>query len=201
MSVIELILLGVALSADAFAVSLTHGVKMPYFLVRSALIYAFTFGFFQALMPLLGYLLGSTVAAYVDKWSPYIAFLILSIIGIKMIVDSIKNKDSDVDCIKNCEICANKNTCQIIKIDYKKLLLLAISTSIDAFAVGVTFSFLGVNLFLSVIVIGLITFALCFLGVFIGFKFGARFRKISEIIGGAVLVLIGIRMIVSALFF
>lgn len=199
MTIVELIILGFALSADAFAVSMTTGVKMPYFIIKKALMFAFAFGFFQALMPLLGYILGSTVASYVEKWAPYIAFVILAFIGGKMIYDSIKGDDEIIECIKNCSICENKNNCKIIKIDYKNLLLLAISTSIDAFAVGVSFSFLGVNLLLSVLIIGIITFLLSCLGVFIGYQFGSRYKKPSEILGGVVLIAIGLRMVISAL--
>lgn len=194
MSTLEIILLGLALSADAFAVSLTSGVKMPHFLYKNAFIYALFFGVFQALMPLLGYFLGSAVATFVDKYAPYIAFALLAIIGVKMIVDAAREKGEECD--KKCDVCPNSGTCKVLKIDYNQLLLLAFSTSIDAFAVGVSFSLLKVNLALSVSIVGVITFLLSFLGVFIGYKFGSRFKKAAEIGGGVVLVLIGLKILI-----
>lgn len=193
MSLFEIIILAVALSADAFAVSLTSGVKMPHFLYKNAFVYALFFGVFQALMPLLGYFLGNTVATFVDRYSPYIAFVLLFFIGIKMIVDSIKNKDEKCD--KNCDVCERKTNCEILKINYKELFVLAFSTSIDAFAVGVSFSLLKVNLALSVSLVGIITFILSFFGVFVGYKFGSKFKKAAEITGGIILILIGLKIL------
>lgn len=193
MSIIEIVLLGLALSADAFAVSLVSGVKMPHFLYKNALVYALFFGVFQALMPLLGYFFGNVLSSFVDKYTSYISFALLLIIGVKMIVDAVRSKDETCD--KNCDICEKHNTCKIIKVNYKELLMLAISTSLDAFAVGVSFSLLKVNLALSVSIVGAITFILSFLGVYIGYKFGSKFEKIPEIIGGCVLILIGFKIL------
>ena len=193
MSIIEIILLGFALSADAFAVSLASGIKMPHFLYKNALIYALFFGVFQALMPLLGYFFGNVLSSFVDKYAPYISFALLLIIGVKMIIDSVKGKSETCD--RNCEACEKHKDCKIIKVDYKELLLLAISTSLDAFAVGVSFSLLKVNLLLSVSIVGMITFALSFLGVYIGYKFGSKGEKVPGIIGGVVLILIAFKLL------
>lgn len=197
MTLIEIIVLSIALSLDASAVSLSSGVKMHHFIVKKALIFAFAFGFFQALMPILGYFLGEAVAVYIDKYSSPIVCVILAFIGGKMIVDAIREKDDDFTCIKDCDHCVSKGKCKIIRIDYKELLLLAISTSIDAFAVGVTFSLLRVNLIASVAIIGIVTFVMCFVSVWIGSKFGEKYKKLASIIGGIVLIAIGLRVVIA----
>ena len=199
MSFLELFLTAVALSADAFAISLTTGLKMPHFLVKKSLVYAFAFGFFQALMPFLGYVLGSSIARYVEKYGSFIAFGILFAIGLKMLIDSIRGKGDGLNCDRNCESCKEESSCSALKIDYKTLLLLAISTSIDALAVGFSFSMINVNLYSSILTIGVVTFVLCFAGCYVGYKFGSKFKKTAEISAGIILMGIGLKILLESI--
>lgn len=185
MSTIEIVLVGVSLAMDAFAVSTCKGLSMPKINYKHALIIALFFGVFQAVMPLIGWLLGSTFEKYITTFDHWIAFALLLMLGIKALVDAIKDKDDD----KNEEY----------KLDFKELTVLAIATSIDALAVGVTFAFLQVSLALSVSLIGVITFVLCLIGVMIGNKFGSKWKKPASIAGGVVLILMGVKILLEHL--
>lgn len=185
MSTIEIILVGVSLAMDAFAVSTCKGLSMPKINYKHALIIALFFGVFQAVMPLIGWLLGSAFEKYITTFDHWIAFGLLLILGIKALVDAIRDKDDD----KNEEY----------KLDFKELTVLAIATSIDALAVGVTFAFLQVSLALSVSLIGVITFVLCLIGVMIGNKFGSKWKKPASIAGGVVLILMGVKILLEHL--
>lgn len=181
----ELLLLGVSLSMDAFAVSMCRGLEMKKFHRGQALIIALFFGGFQALMPMLGYFLGRQFEQYITEWDHWIAFALLAFLGIKMILDGFK-KETVQDGISE-------------KLDLKGLFVMAIATSIDALAVGITLGFLEANIWVASSVIGGITFALCVSGVFIGNRIGVKFKNGAEIFGGVVLVLVGLKILLEHL--
>lgn len=191
MGFIETFLVGVGLSADAFAVAVCKGLGMKRVNWGHALVIALFFGGFQALMPLLGWAAGTQLSALIEPVDHWIAFGLLAFIGGKMLVDAIKGDDGDDD----CAACADDEQ----KLDLKELLMLAIATSIDALAVGVTFAFLGMNIWGAVAIIGVTTFVLSFAGVAVGNQFGARFEKPATIAGGVVLVLIGCKILAEHL--
>ena len=185
MAIFELILVSLSLSADAFSVSLCKGLKMGKFNLKHALITGGFFGFFQALMPVVGWLLGMQLLSYIEKYDHIVAFVLLAFIGVKMIIDAIKDKDKEEGSGK---------------LDIKELFIMAVATSIDALAVGITLSFESdFNIFVSAAVIGLITFAVCVAGVFIGNRFGAKFKSKAAVIGGAVLILLGIKILIEGI--
>lgn len=183
MNLYEIILISIGLAMDAFAVSICKGLSMKKINWKSTIIIAIYFGLFQAIMPVFGYLLGSSFSVIVQKLDHWIAFILLAIIGGNMIKES---KDDETE---------KRND----KVDFKTMILLAIATSIDALAVGVTFAFFEVNIFLSIIIIGLITFSLSFVGVIIGNKFGDKFQNKAEFIGGMILIIIGLKILLEHL--
>ncbi len=185
MNIWEIVLLGVALSMDAFAVAICKGLSSEKFSLKSALIVGGWFGFFQALMPFIGYLLAELVAEYIVAVDHWIAFVLLGFIGGKMIVEAIKSDEED----KNASVA------------FKVMLPLAIGTSIDAMAAGITLAFSNVSIFIAIGIIGFITFALSVLGVKIGNVFGAKFKKKAEVFGGIVLIALGIKILIEHLFF
>lgn len=187
MSIFELILLGIGLSMDAFAVAICKGLAMQKVSVRHTLLIALYFGVFQAIMPLTGWVLGSQFARYVTKFAPWIAFILLALIGGNMIRESL-SKDEEED-EKDGEF----------SISHKDLLLLAIATSIDALAVGVSFSMvnLAISVGLAVVLIGCTTFVISLAGVFIGNVFGAKYKNRAEFVGGAILILIGLKILLE----
>jgi len=186
MKLFEIILIAVGLSMDAFAVSITLGLSVKKPKIMEILIPGIFFGFFQALMPITGYFAGFYFASKVEEFAPWIAFVLLGIIGGNMIKESLSKKEEKTD----------ENYFQFLK-----MLVLAIATSIDALAVGVTFAFFRINIFKAAIIIGLITFILSMIGVKIGNLFGTRFKSKAEFTGGAVLVLLGIKIVAEHLFF
>ena len=178
----ELFLVAVGLSMDAFAVSVCKGLSVPRVQLRHSLICGAYFGLFQALMPLLGWLLGvqfQTMITSIDHW---IAFALLSVIGINMIRES-REQGEEVDC----------------SFTLRAMLPLAVATSIDALAVGITFAFLKVLILPAVTFIGVTTFLLSALGVRVGAVFGARFRSGAELAGGVILVLMGLKILLEHL--
>lgn len=186
MGIIELILIAAGLSMDAFAVSICKGLNMTKINYRHSLVIALFFGAFQALMPLLGWLLGTQLADYISAIDHWVAFFLLLFIGGKMLLDALKGGDEDADCAD--------------VLNLRELFILAIATSIDALAVGITFALLpDTNIALSVALIGVITFALSFLGVVIGNKFGSKYEKKAELAGGIILVLIGVKILLEHL--
>ena len=187
MNTLELLILAVALAMDAFAVSICKGLSSKESYLKTGLVCGVWFGVFQALMPFLGWLLGSTVAGYVEKFSSYIAFGLLAFLGIKMIVEAIKEKDE-------CE-CCDKGFSLAPRI----MLPFAIATSIDALAAGVTLAAVDANVFLAISLIGVVTFLFSFVGSAIGAKFGAKFKTPAEIAGGAVLIILGIKILIEHL--
>ena len=189
---LELLFTAVGLSMDAFAAAICQGLASPKFKLSKAVVVGLFFGGFQALMPLIGWLLGLTFESYITAVDHWIAFALLGFIGGKMIYEAIKKDDDD------CQSCKDDGVCEY-RLDLKKLTVMAIATSIDALAVGITFALLKVNILPAVLLIGAITFALSFLGVFIGFKFGSKLKDKAELIGGIVLVLIGTKILLEHL--
>ena len=185
MGIIEIVFISISLAMDAFAVSICKGLSMSKMNWKKSIIIGLYFGFFQALMPFIGYLLGSSFDELVTNIDHWIGFLLLSCIGGSMIIESF-NKDE-----------SNNND----KIDFKTMLILSIATSIDALAVGVTFAFLNVNIFIAFTLIGIITFALSVLGVKIGNRFGDKFESKAELVGGVTLIIIGIKILLEHLNF
>lgn len=185
---IELFVIGVGLSMDAFAVAVCKGLGMKMVNWRHAFVIALMFGGFQGLMPLIGWALGSQLTSLIEPVDHWIAFVLLAFIGGKMLWDAFRGDDG-------CETCG----CAEEKLDMRELLMMAVATSIDALAVGVTFAFLGVNVMAAVVVIGVTTFALSFVGVVVGNRFGARFEKPATVAGGVVLVLIGLKILLEHL--
>lgn len=185
MSLIELFLLAVGLSMDAFAVSVCKGLSMQKLRPKHALIIGLYFGGFQALMPLLGYLLGIRFQGAIKTYDHWIAFLLLGIIGFNMIKESMDQEAESCDA----------------SVDVKTMLLLAIATSIDALAVGVTFAFLDVQILPAITFIGCTTFFISIIGVKAGTVFGARYKSKAELSGGIILILIGLKILIEHLFF
>lgn len=187
MLLIDLFLIGVGLSMDAFAVAICKGLGMHRVNWRHSIAIALFFGGFQALMPLIGYFLGSQFASFVEPVDHWIAFALLAFIGGKMLWDAF-HEDDDEQVGGEAE-----------KLDLKELLMLAVATSIDALAVGISFAFLEVNIWEAITVIGLTTFVLSLAGVCVGNRFGARYERPSTIVGGVVLILIGLKILVEHL--
>ena len=187
MGYLEIFLTGIALAMDAFAVSICKGIKMPRLRKSHIVIIAFFFGGFQMLMPLIGWLLGSQFVQYISKFDHWIAFALLAFIGVKMAIESFKHEEEE--CCK-CDS----------KLDIKELVVLAIATSIDALAVGITFAlYPDINILPSISIIGIVTFVICAGGVVIGHKFGAKFKSKAELLGGIVLVIIGLKLLIEGL--
>ena len=184
MSIWELILIGISLSMDAFAVSMCKGLATKKYVLRAGVIVGLWFGIFQGLMPFLGYLCGSAFEQYITAVDHWIAFLLLAIIGGKMIWDSCSSEEEEEDASLRVGL----------------MLTLAIATSIDAFAVGITFALLpAVNIFLAIALIGVTTFVLSVVGVALGHRFGQGKGKIATRIGGIVLVLRGLTILLEHL--
>lgn len=186
MGLLDVFFIGIGLSMDAFAVAICKGLKMKVIDLKQSLIIALFFGGFQALMPLVGYGLSVNFVDYVNKYSQWVAFVLLLIIGGNMIRES---RESE------CEECGCGG------LDIKELFMLAIATSIDALAVGVTFGTLGdkmeLSIATSVIMIGITTFIISLGGVVIGNIFGSKYKSKAELAGGVILVLIGIKVVIE----
>lgn len=190
MDLLTLILLAVGLSMDAFAVSICKGLAMKKLSVIHMIIVGAWFGGFQALMPMIGYLLGIQFSRFINSVAPWIAFALLVLIGINMIRESFsKEEDEETDAL-----------------GFKTMLLMAIATSIDALAVGITFACVPVNIIeatalintgIAVIIIGITTFILSMIGVKVGNIFGTKYKNKAEFAGGVLLILLGIKIIVE----
>lgn len=177
----EIFLIGVSLSMDAFSVAVCKGLTLCRVKLSQAVTVGLYFGIFQALMPLIGYFLASTVAEKISGYSHYIAFVLLIIIGANMIREAIKG---------------DEDTCTV-SLSFKEMAPLAIATSIDALAAGVTFALNGTPIFSSVGIIGVTTFTLSGIGVALGAFVGSKFRKIASMIGGGVLILLGTKILLE----
>lgn len=184
---IELLLMGVGLAMDAFAVSICKGLAMRKVNKKQAVVIGLFFGGFQALMPLIGWLLGSQFERYITSIDHWIAFILLGFIGGKMIVEALKPEEA----VEIKEMDA--------PLDLKEMFLLAVATSIDALAVGITFAFLDYPIVEAVSIIGIITFCISVGGVYVGNFFGNKYKNKAEFAGGLILVLIGLRILLSHL--
>ena len=198
MSLWELIAIAVALAADAFAVSICKGLATKEKYLKTGLACGIWFGFFQALMPFLGWLLGSVFASYIDSIAPYIAFALLAFLGVKMIVEAIKEiKEAKQAAAEGvCLCCQNEKNASLLP---ATMFAFAIATSIDALAAGVSFAAMNANVWLAVSLIGIITFICSFIGAAIGAKIGGKFSGKAELAGGIVLLGIGIKILVEGL--
>ena len=183
MSFPELLILAVGLAMDAFAVAVCKGLSLRTLKLQQALLVGVWFGLFQALMPALGWLLGSAFSGLVQSVDHWVAFVLLSIIGGNMIREGLQGDD------ENCDP----------SLSFGVMLLLAVATSIDALAVGITFAFLNVSILLAVALIGVVTFTISAVGVKLGNLFGARYKSKAEFFGGAVLILIGLKILLEHL--
>ena len=183
MNFLTLLSLAIALSMDAFSVSICKGLTTKEFSIKTAISCGLWFGFFQALMPVIGYFLGIQFESLITSIDHWIAFGLLFLIGANMIREAFGDEDD-----KN----SSKN-------DIKTMFLLAIATSIDALAIGVTFAFLQVNIWTAILIIGVTTFIFSFVGVTIGNFFGSKYSKPASIIGGVILILIGTKILLEHL--
>ena len=197
MTSIDLLFLAIALSMDAFAVSICKGLASKEGHIKTGLVCGIWFGLFQALMPALGWLLGSSVAGYVDKYSAYIAFVLLAFLGIKMMVEAIKEYLEDKrlasERICNCSSKDDKNA----SLGFKVMLVFAIATSIDALAAGLSFAAMEANILIAVSFIGVTTFLFSFVGSALGAKIGGKFQYKAEIAGGIILICIGAKILIE----
>lgn len=184
-------LLAVALSMDAFAVSICNGIVYVGEDRNVAFSSAFAFGLAQALMPVIGYFLGSTFLEYIVHLDHWIALILLGAIGGKMVKDSL-------DEFKKCQICGNEP--QYVLMDTKIIVLQAIATSIDALAVGIGLAVMQVNIAVASTVIGFTTFAFCFFGCKLGKKLGEKFSHTATFLGGLVLIAIGVKIFAEHVF-
>lgn len=184
---LTLFLIGVGLAMDAFAVSICKGLAMPKVQPRQALVIGLFFGGFQALMPAIGWLIGRQFEQYITQIDHWIAFILLSFIGGKMILEA-RNPEEEESASPTAQ-----------PLDLKELLILSVATSIDALAVGITFAFLDYPMGQAVLIIGVTTLILCVIGVYIGNFFGSRYRKKAEIAGGVILILMGLKILLEHL--
>ena len=179
MSLLSLFIIAIGLAMDAFAVSICNGLAMQKVSFKKAGIVGLWFGGFQALMPFVGYLLGSQFEQYITAFDHWIAFALLLLIGGSMIREALSKQEE----------CANAS------LDIKSMLLLAVATSIDALAVGVTFAFLQVEIIPAIAFIGVITFVLSTLGVKVGNVFGVKYKSKAELAGGVILIFMGFQIL------
>lgn len=181
MEYLDLFLIAIGVSMDAFAVAICKGLSMEKVSLKKALIVGLYFGFFQAIMPLIGYYFGiqfKQMIVFIDHW---IALILLGYIGIDMIINSLKQSENPCDC----------------SLGIKNMLVLAIATSIDALAVGITLTFINIDIIKAATLIGLITFILSMLGVKIGNIFGVKYKSKAEFAGGLILTYMGIRIFIE----
>ncbi|MFA7636380.1 MAG: manganese efflux pump MntP family protein [Monoglobales bacterium] len=177
----ELFLIAVGLSMDAFAVAVCKGLNMRRINIKHTAVIAFFFGAFQAIMPFIGWVLGNQFKHYIESVDHWVTFILLGIIGGKMLWEAIYNEEEPDSCD--------------IRINIKELFVLAIATSIDALAVGITFAISGVKIGRAISLIGLTTFVLSAIGVIIGNKFGIKYKSKAEFAGGIILILIGLKIL------
>ena len=176
--IIELLLISVSLAMDAFAVSIGKGLSTRKDTLKVALLCGIWFGAFQTLMPLIGYTLGSAVSELISHYSGVVALVLLAIVGANMIREAVMSGDEEVSS----------------SIDAREMFVLAIATSIDALVVGVSYVAMGANIVVASVIIGVVTFIICFFGAFLGNKIGTAFEKPAAIAGGVVLILIGLKI-------
>lgn len=182
-----LLLLAVGLSMDAFAVSICKGITVRDMNFKKALLVGFYFGFFQALMPLIGFLLTGIFSEQIKSFDHWVAFILLLFIGIKMLIEAFE-KPKDTECDSNSG-----------SVKFLVMIPLAVATSIDALAAGITLSIMKVEIFYAISLIGFVTFVFCTFGAKVGCFLGKRFQKLAEILGGIILVLLGIKILLEHL--
>lgn len=187
MGLLEIFLIAVSLALDAFAVSVSSGISVPNFRMRHAVKMGVYFGFFQFAMPLAGWALGTGVSGYIQAVDHWIAFALLALIGGKMAVEALK---------KDCDGCSDPAPTELTA---KRLTVLAVATSIDALAVGVSMAFMQVDILFAAAVIGVVAFALSVVGGLLGKRLGCLFQKRAELVGGLVLIGIGVKILVEHL--
>ena len=184
-SIFELLIISCGLAMDAFAVSICKGLSFEKLKASKVLIVGLYFGLFQMIMPIIGYFIGSTFSHVIEKYDHWVAFIILCVIGANMIREAFKKEEKLNDSLK-----------------FPEMILLALATSIDALAVGISFALIGfnnTNIFIGCSVIGVITFGISCGGVVIGNFFGSKNKKIAEIVGGVCLILIGLKILIQDL--
>lgn len=188
MSIYEMLLFGISLSMDAFAVAICKGLAMKKATLKNCIIVGLWFGFFQALMPFIGYMVGSTFSQYIEKFDYIVAFILLFLIGANMIKESFSKDDQN-------------NTGGSLA--FRIMLIMAIATSIDALIVGVAFScgeqLTFIRMLIAISIIGVTTFLLSMLGTKIGNIFGSKYKSKAEFFGGAILILLGLKSLVEGL--
>lgn len=186
MGLVEVLILAVGLSMDAFAVSVCKGLAMKKIMIKNACIVGLWFGGFQAMMPLIGFFLGSRFQVYIEAVDHWVAFALLFLIGVNMIREAVFGEEEECDC---CSVKA------------RDMIAPAFATSVDALVVGIAMAMAGagkgLNIFLSCGIIGVVTFALCVAGVKIGGVFGSKYKKPAEIAGGIILILIGVKTVLE----
>jgi len=211
MQIWEIFLTGLSLSADACAVAMCKGVEMKRFVLRYALLIALCFGLFQALMPLIGWAVASSFAEYITEADHWIAFVLLGFLGVKMLADGVESeKELRASKPKRTEpsplllahpprVTLLPARAEKLELGVKTLLVMSVATSIDALAVGVSFAFLAVDIWLAVALIGATTFLISLAGVLVGTKAGGKFRGKAELAGGVLLFLIGLKILLEHL--
>jgi putative Mn2+ efflux pump MntP len=185
MSFLELLLISIGLAMDAFAVSVCKGLSMPKLNYKKAIIIALFFGGFQALMPFIGYHLGLSFSDKIEAIDHWVVFILLGAIGLNMIKEALSHDEEEASC---------DDTLRLMD-----LTMLAIATSIDALAIGISFAFLNVSILPSIALIGIVTFVLCLVGVKVGNVFGEKYSSKAELAGGIILMLIGIKVLIEHL--
>ena len=191
MNLLELLILAIGLAMDAFAVAVCKGLSIKKITAKHPIIVGLYFGIFQAGMPMIGYFLGKQFSNKINAIDHWVAFILLGIIGINMMKGSLKEEEEEE---KGCDCNESDNTLAV-----KGMLILAVATSIDALAVGITFAFLKVNIFVATSFIGVITFLIAVAGVIIGNLFGGKLRSKAEMAGGAILVCLGVKILLEHL--
>lgn len=181
MEVITIFLIALSLAMDAFAVSIANGVSVHHFTKKEAVKQGIYFGLFQFFMPLLGWLLGSSVKETMEAFDHWIAFILLALIGGNMILESFKKEEQK----------------QIVTLTHKNLILQAVATSIDALAVGVSFAMLNVAILFASVIIGIVAFVLSYIGGILGNHLGAFLQKKASVAGGIVLIAVGIHIVLE----
>lgn len=185
---IELLLMGVGLAMDAFAVSVCKGLSMKKLNKKQAVVIGLYFGGFQALMPLVGWILGSQFQQYITNIDHWIAFVLLGFIGGKLVIEAVKEwNEEDIVEVKDQPL------------DHKNMFMLAIATSIDALAVGITFAFLETPIIEAITIIGITTMIISIIGVVVGNFFGGKYKHKAELVGGVILILLGLKILIEHL--
>ena len=185
---IELLLMGVGLAMDAFAVSVCKGLSMKKLNKKQAVVIGLYFGGFQALMPFIGWILGSQFQQYITSIDHWIAFILLGFIGGKMVIEAVKEwNEEDIVEVKDQPL------------DHKNMFMLAIATSIDALAVGITFAFLETPIIKAITMIGITTMIISIIGVVVGNFFGGKYKHKAELVGGVILILLGLKILIEHL--